>query len=208
MSLKKYLSMLLISSFAAPSFAMNNGFYLGAQIGRTNLNATEATAITGEKVKGTGTGISARLLLTGVQFNPHAAMEIGYTYYAPAKYEVLSNGVSPKTRLNAIDFVGKGIFPLANSGLSVFAKAGFALTRATSSGSLAKLDANGRYGSTTQTSVRPTLGVGVSYDITQNWQTDLSFMRVMSGGGINNADFIALGITYHFVDLRCGQFLC
>ena len=37
---------------------------------------------------------------------------------------------------------------------------------------------------------------------------DVSFNRVMAGGIAKNVDFYALGLSYHFVDVYCGQFLC
>jgi opacity protein-like surface antigen len=51
-------------------------------------------------------------------------------------------------------------------------------------------------------------GVGVSYDVTQNWVVDFAYTTFTGGSGIQGADLMALGVSYHFVDLMCGQFLC
>jgi hypothetical protein len=55
---------------------------------------------------------------------------------------------------------------------------------------------------------RPLIGIGVSYDLSQNWVADFSGTRVTKGSGILSADFFSLGISYHVVDEYCGQFLC
>lgn len=54
----------------------------------------------------------------------------------------------------------------------------------------------------------PIFTVGISYDFTQSGVLDLSYTRLITGGAPKNMDFIALGISYHFVDIYCGQFLC
>lgn len=209
MSLKKYFAVCICFGVSSAAMAMENGFYLGASVGQTNVSTKTATvAKTGQSASGSGTGISGRLLFMGVQFNRYAAMELGYTHYAPATYNLtLPQGGKPETRVNAVDLVGKAIWPMSTSGISVFAKGGFAFTRVTSSGSIGSVRGTGLAG-TTENSVRPVIGVGVSYDLTEQWQTDLTFTRLLGGGQLNHADMIALGITYHFTNSHCGQFLC
>jgi opacity protein-like surface antigen len=54
----------------------------------------------------------------------------------------------------------------------------------------------------------PTFTLGVSYDINQSWQADLSWTRILVGSAVGNMNLLALGLSYHFVDVYCGQFLC
>lgn len=60
-----------------------------------------------------------------------------------------------------------------------------------------------------QTKVGAIFGVGVAYNLTPNWVVDLSYNHLyVRNKLIDNLNFIALGITYRFVNVYCGQFLC
>ena len=55
---------------------------------------------------------------------------------------------------------------------------------------------------------KPTITVGLGYDINQNWVTDVFWTRIMVGDIVKSIDFYGFGLSYHFVDVYCGQFLC
>ena len=59
-----------------------------------------------------------------------------------------------------------------------------------------------------KTQLNPAFALGISYDLDQSWQMDLSWTRTLVGGAVGNMNFYALGFSYHFVDVYCGQFLC
>ncbi len=54
----------------------------------------------------------------------------------------------------------------------------------------------------------PVYSVGASYDIDQSWVIDASLNGISVGNSIGNLVFYAIGISYHFTDKYCGQFLC
>lgn len=54
----------------------------------------------------------------------------------------------------------------------------------------------------------PAFSLGVTYDFNQSWQMDVSMNRYLVGGPISSTTLFALGLSYHFVDVYCGQFLC
>lgn len=54
----------------------------------------------------------------------------------------------------------------------------------------------------------PTFTIGAGYDFSQSLVMDFSVMNVLVGGSIKNITTYALGLSYHFVDRYCGQFLC
>jgi hypothetical protein len=93
--------------------------------------------------------------------------------------------------------------PISNTGLGVFGKLGLGIAYTSKGGSLVPPQSNAN-----NTYARPLIGVGASYDLTQNWVADLSWTRLTKGGAFQNADLIALGVAYHFTDKYCGQFLC
>lgn len=204
----------ILLSTATTVYATAPGFYLGAMVGPSNIHAKtmdiEINDIPPifETVKPTSTGFGERAF-AGYQLNPYAGFEMGFTHYGSAEYKVQSFCNNPLLRENAIDVVGKLMFPFSTSGFDVFGKGGFAVVRSSQSSSLTSStlsDCGGNNANTT--SVRPTASLGASYDITQAWVADLSYNHIFGGSGIQNVDFVALGISYHFVDLYCGQFLC
>lgn len=208
------LSILIIAgSIATGADAIGPGFYLGAQAGTTNLHNTTQTAQTGvespatQSVTPSNTGIGERIFM-GVGINKYAAAEMGYTHYAPSTYKTSPSAIAntPSIRENGVDIVGKAMYPFQS--FAVFGKLGAIMMSKTLSGSLQPISPTAPRIAATN-NFHPLIGVGASYEITPNWITDLSWTRALKGGsGFQNADFIAVGLSYHFVDKYCGQFLC
>lgn len=214
--------------------AAQQGPYLGMQAGATNthnttqsVNVQTTDAITGniisndyQSVNPSNKGFGVRVF-TGYNFNPYFALEGGWTHYGLSTYS--PNGTScnsanatfttpcnnPSIRTNGFDFEGKGILQLQIPYFSfgLFGKVGFAALQVSYAGSLTANNVSAN-GSGTSIKVRPLAALGLSYDLTQNWQFDLTASRVFRGGTFQNADMIALGLSYHFFDAYCGQFLC
>jgi hypothetical protein len=210
---KRASAFVLACSLFAATYATKPGFYLGAQAGATNLNNQTQTVQTGvaspatQSVTPGNTGIGERVYL-GVGINKYAAAELGYTHYAPSTYKTSPSQIvnTPSIRENGIDLVGKAMYPIQN--FAVFAKLGAIMMFKSYSGSLQPISPTAPRLAATN-NIHPLIGVGASYDLTQNWVADLSWTRALKGGnGFQNADFLSVGISYHFVDEFCGQFLC
>ncbi len=58
------------------------------------------------------------------------------------------------------------------------------------------------------TKLAPAFAIGASYDLNQSWQMDISWTRYFIGSQVKNMNLYALGLSYHFVDVYCGSFLC
>jgi hypothetical protein len=200
----KWIGIIITSCLSAAAFATGAGFYIGGQAGLSNThNPTQTVYVTPNvTVSPSNTGPGMRLF-AGYGFNQYAAFEGGFTQYYSSKYSVSGN--NPTIQENGIDMVAKGMYPIYS--VAVFGKAGIAFIRQSISGAL-----NPNPGGKASSSifVYPTVALGVSYDFSQNWVGDLSFSRVLKikSGSLQNADFISFGISYHFVDVYCGQFLC
>lgn len=193
-------------SLAATASATGAGFYLGGALGETNTNNRVRTVQTTPPVTvdPSNTGLGARIF-GGYAVNQYAAFEGGFTRYSPSTYNVSSSLLpeSPTIRENGVDLVARGSYPIYD--FSVFGKAGIAFIRESLAGSL---NTNPGQTNGTSTYIRPIGGIGVGYDFSANWVGELSYTRVFKGGNFQNADFISLGVSYHFVDKYCGQFLC
>lgn len=217
--IKSFGFIALALGFTTAYAAVGEGMYMGLQVGATNTHNKERTIIGNGTppatavVKPSNTGVGARIF-AGYNINQYAAIEGGFTHYATSTYNTPTSVTcnNPSIQQNAFDLEGKGMMSVWNFG--VFGKAGMSVMRQKFSGSLVNSGSSivspcgGGGGSSSTTTVRPLVGLGVSYDLTQNWVMDLSWTRVLPGSGVEAADFVGLGIAYHIVDRKCGQFLC
>ena len=59
-----------------------------------------------------------------------------------------------------------------------------------------------------QSKISTFIGIGASWAMSQNWVADISVNSLPVGNVIKNVTWVAFGVSYHFVDTYCGQFLC
>jgi len=211
--------MLISSMLVASAHAYNTppvrggvvGNYLEVEFGSTRIHAQNEFLPDDngniQNVRPSGNGFGLRLSW-GYQFSEYLALEGGYSYYSPAVYNI-PNGNSPEFRFQTIDIMGKAILPLY-WGLSVFGKAGPAFALYKQAGLLApppSNNPNGKGGMNSIT-VRPDVAVGVNYAFSPNWSVDVSWSRILGAGIVPATDMYGIGLSYHAVDLYCGQFLC
>lgn len=197
------LTTIILWGWGSAAFAVAAGLYLGAQLGQSNQHQPVADTTTATDVSNTGLGGRAFL---GYQFNPYAGLEGGLTYYTTASYNTSPTVGSTSVKETAFDIMGKGIFPIGC--FSIFGKAGLSVLYAQTTTKAVPTSTGVQNISDTATSIHPAAAVGIGYDLSQNWVADVSAMRVFHSGSVPNADLISLGISYHFVDKYCGQFLC
>lgn len=191
--------------------AATTGGYVGAGLGdsilRTNNIGTEAGVSTSQSRGGLGGRVFA-----GYNFNENFGLEAALATYAnstaKASTSVPGFGVisaSQKNSLSALSLVGKGYLPIATTGLNAYVLGGLAAVRSEMrlSGNAAELA--GMKGTTTTDSLRPTYGVGVSYNLPNNMVTNLELSRIQGKGNtstdkhaIPNADMVSLNLGYNF----------
>jgi OmpA-OmpF porin, OOP family len=181
-------------SFPGLTQASIPGFYILGQIGSGNTHAEAGNAA--------AISVDNRVVFTGrlaggYQFNQNLALEIGYTRFSDVKFlgvgGILGQDVSLQEK--ALDFLMKPIFPLSTN-FNVYAKLGLAYVKANGSAF-----SNGVNYLNYSDCWDPTLGLGLSYDITPNVLLDLAWMRLQSAGGNNSipsADFYSVGLAYYF----------
>lgn len=181
-----------------------------------------ATQPPGSTIANPRANIFATRIYIGNQFNPYAAFELGGQVYSNIRYNTRGVPVYGGTeqRIRDVDLVLKGMFPYRI--FTIFGKAGIAATYITSGGSFnpsftpATQNPPGTATATAKLSVSttykkkfaPTYTIGASYDINQSWQVDATYNTLQVGNNIGTLTFYALGLSYHFTDKFCGQFLC
>jgi hypothetical protein len=192
-------------------YAIEPGFYVGLMGGAARNNGSNQTVQVQTTQTTTASPNSNQFgsrLYMGYKMNPFAAVEAGLTYFSTINYDTkgVTTCSNAAVRVRDFDFVGKGSYTF--HGFELFGKAGAAIVYQTSSGTLNPVPSQPCGQTNYITSIRPTFGLGVGYDLSQTWVTDLSWTRVEVGGFAGSMDLFAIGISYHFVDIYCGQFLC
>jgi opacity protein-like surface antigen len=210
----KHLALTSIASvIALNAYAVGPGFYMGIMGGpATNSASTQYAQIAGSTALTPVTSESTQFgsgLFMGYKMNPYAGIEGGFTYFSTINYDSknVQTCSSLISRVRDFHVTGKGTVPLGRS-FDVFGKAGAALVYQSASQALSPNLPDPCGETTYTTKVSPTMSIGASYDFNQNWVGDISWNRLWAGSPVNNMDLFALSISYHFVDVYCGQFLC
>ena len=207
---KKYTRAILaalVSGLTLNAYAVAPGFYLGFLMGPATNNGKPQTVPT---MSGTPPTTIAKPfsqqfathIYLGNKLNNYVAAEFGFTYFSSIGYSSqfpAAGGLA--SRVRDIDLVAKLNMPVRD--FEVYVKGGPAYAYLTTSGGLNSQGKTKYVGK-----IAPTLGVGASYDLNQNWVIDLSMNTLFAGGLISRATYVGLGLSYHFVNKYCGQFLC
>ncbi len=183
----------------------SNGVYVGVQGGYAQSDYS-MNDINGD-VSFTGdvdaSSIAGRIY-GGYNFNQYFATEMGFAYLPQIKFSNLkpvgyTGSDSGEITANeyAIDLALKASYPVYKN-VTVFAKGGFADMTIEN----VKATINGQSVDTSdissETKPAPLAGAGVSYKLTDNVSTDLSYTRYFSASDIEATNFYALGVTYNF----------
>lgn len=208
--LKPLALTLLASAFVSNAYAVGPGLYLGVMFGPATNDSDSLLA-------GTASGIPPNVIADpksqqfgsnlniGYKFNTWAGFEFGIYYFNGIGYD--THGVETiagtSQRVRSLYLDGKLDYTFWDT-FGVFGKAGVAVTYLTTSGAFNPPT----YTNTYNNKFTPTYSIGVSYDLNQSWVVDLSANRIAVGGDVNSVTFYGLGLSYHFVDRYCGQFLC
>lgn len=193
--------------------AVGPGFYMGIMTGPASNTGSSVQA----QVEGSSATVPAKptskqwgsRIFMGNKFNPYAGWEGGATFYSSIHYD--TSGVDTcsglTTNVRDLSMMARGSFPFRS--VELFGKAGVSYVYTTYPGAFYEPAPGNTCGAKTRKSgFKPTFSVGVGYDLTQNWVVDLSYTRTLVGGFVKNMDLLGVSISYHFVDVYCGQFLC
>ncbi|MDD5181032.1 MAG: porin family protein [Gallionellaceae bacterium] len=192
--MKKILAVALLSAFAAPAFAADNGFYAGVTLGRSSTG-NDGTGGVMTKSTDTVAGI-----LAGYQFTKNWGAEVFYT--GAGKWDsqntagtILVNGKADAWGMNAV-----GTLPLSGA-FSLYGKLGYAGTKSTLSVSPAGSTYTGTtrnavtYGLGGVCNVTPAVGVRLGWD---HYGAATSGANVVGVKNDFNAGVWSLGAVFKF----------
>lgn len=223
--LKSLASIVICSSFVSNVYAVLPGFYIGLSTGpATNTGGdsnvqTFGKAITRASPRSNQWGTSAFL---GYKMNDFVAFEVGADFFSKIRFSTRNNVqtcASPFVRVRDAHAFVKGSFSVL--ALEAFAKAGVAYVYLMTSGAFngpsnvpgqpgfdKNLPPNGCGKNNYNSYFKPAFALGLTYDFNQRFVADFAWQRILVGGPPGNIDYYGFGVSYHFVDIYCGQFLC
>ncbi|MHB1083896.1 MAG: outer membrane beta-barrel protein [Thiobacillus sp.] len=206
----KLLFLALLALFALTSPAFADGFYGVGEVTHSRLSLdrghfdTALTSNTAAALSSSDSGSDNKWRLQGgYRFNPYLAVEAGYIDFGKAKYQASYAGGSAQGTLKAggFDVVAVASLPL-NDSFSIFGKAGLVAARVKSN-LVAVGGAAAASGSASDNSIRPLLGVGALYKLTDHVDLRADYDHVSGLGstsktGKMDSNMVSLGAAYNF----------
>ena len=166
--------------------------------GEINLGKSAAQ----NKNYGTGTSASgnglAGNLSVGYKFMPYFTLEGGWTYYANTTVQSSAGTNVATDKHYSLDLTGKGILPVADSGVELFSKIGvaFGFSKVSITNSTAAAGLGVPTGNKSSTGLY--LGVGGSYSLSPAIGLVAQWTRARLGNNVGNLDLYSIGINWIF----------
>jgi OOP family OmpA-OmpF porin len=204
----QHLASLALLALSTTAFA--DGFYGVGEVTHSSASLDRAhfdSALTtngAASLSSSDSGSSNKWRLQGgYRFNPNLAVEAGYIDFGKAKYTASYTGGSAQGSLKAggVDVAALLSLPV-NDSFSVFGKAGVVAASVKSSLTASGVPAAASGDASTHV-IRPLLGVGALYKLTDNVDLRADYDHVSGLGKSNktgkmNANLFSLGIAYNF----------
>lgn len=188
--------------------AISPGFYIGLMGGPMYVQGKTVSAnlTNGGTTPATPTKNQAGgRLYVGYRFNTWATFEVGGTYFSTVNFHTQEPPCGrTKVTFGTGDIVLKLGVPVYIFQLQAIG--GAAINYMINTSALNQDRTCDK--SFNQYTFGATYGVGAMLAIGQNVSIDFSATHITVGALIGSANFYALGFSYHFVDVFCGQFLC
>jgi opacity protein-like surface antigen len=191
---------LLILTFAASLFSsltwaacsLPSGFYLEYNWGATRSVAKSYPGVT--TIVNSGTGWNSTL---GYKFMPYVGVEGGYTRYSDTRLENSAGTTAARDYHYGVDVAIKGIFPVMNTGIELFAKAG--ADRLVSTIGSVDTAASAVDGLTFDTNAHSAMGLylagGVDYAVTKSFLVNAEYAHASGNSSTGNMTLVSVGIS-------------
>lgn len=182
---------LLLTTSAYAACPTPCGWYMDGNFGYTQVSDTDFGS--GSSTSNNGGGIN---IDWGAKFSRFFATEIGLTKYSDIKILNAAGTQAAKDQYFSYDFVGKGMLPLAMTGIDLYAKLGIARINSKISVSNGPAAAGLGLSSGTTTATGIYFGVGIQYEFMSRMPVMFQWMRAKGNSITGNIDLISIGVGY------------
>ena len=188
------MGLMSVSSMAMASVSVPFGWYAEGNVGSSRVSSVSYGS--GISLDTSGFGWSFNV---GYKFIPYFAGEIGYTNYAQVDGKFNDTKVA-KGNYHSYDIAGKAIYPISDTGFSIFGKLGVGRVQSNITESNAPfVAANGLAISTGSRSASGLYyGLGGEYYFMPNVAANVQWARINGSSTTGNLDLYSIGIGYVF----------
>jgi opacity protein-like surface antigen len=186
------LAVFFACAAAMPVYAIMSvpsGWYLEGNFGSTNLNNKSYPG----SANTSGIGGNANL---GYKLMPFLAGEIGYTRYANTTIKGTAGNTAGTDIHYSYDLAARGILPVADTGVELFAKAG--IERVNSHVSLENGDAASSIGlsSSQHSATGLYVGAGVQYSLMPEWALNVQWQQARGNSSTGTLNLFSGGVSF------------
>lgn len=182
------------ASSAIASIGLPMGWYVEGNAGSSRSSSANYGTNLSNSTSGFGWNING-----GYKFMPYFAAELGYTNYAKTKVTFNGAGIANATN-RSYYLAAKGILPISDSGVDLFAKLGIArISNHVVISNMSAVIANGlTVNSGTHAVTAAYFGVGADYFFTPNAAVNVQWNRAKGNKTTGNLDLYSIGLSYLF----------
>lgn len=183
-------------SLSSPLLAAQDGLYVGAGLGESNTDYSPNNQHYNptNSYDNSGFGWTGYL---GYQMNSNFAIEGGYNDYHEAKFSGIYgvDGANSTLDQQTLSLTGKLILPVGNR-VGLFVDAGMAYVDLDRSPNSTAKSLGIK--SNTDDALRPTYGLGASFDFYPGWSAVAQWNYISGGNDIESSGLWTIGAAYHF----------
>lgn len=182
---------------AVPTFAVASlpcGWYAEGNVGSVTVSDVSYGDDTSAKVSGVGWNVNG-----GYKFMPFFGIDLGYTRYTNGNISIDGVNFAQVNSRYSYQLAGKGILPLCDTGVELFAKLGIArlvTSLETTDSDIADVVPN--YSSGSRLSTGAYFGAGAGYNFTPSLAANIQWSRAAGNNNTGRIDLLSVGMSFIF----------
>lgn len=186
------LSGIVLLSVATSAFAVMSvpyGWYVEGNVGSTNLSNKSYPGSSSSSGIGGGGNV-------GYKFMPYFALEAGYTQYANTSIKDNTGTKAGTDKHYSYDLAGKGILPIVDSGVELFAKLGFGRVNSHVTINSDTAASNIGLSSSSHTAGGLFYGGGIQYYVMPELAVNAQWEQAQGSSSTGNVALLSAGISF------------
>lgn len=180
-----------ITSQAIAMMSVPIGWYIEANVGSATLSDANFPG----KSSSSGIGGNADI---GYKFMPYLAGEIGYSQYPNTLVRNFSGQKAGTVKYYSYDLAARGILPIVDSGVELFAKIGVSRLSANASVQHPNIAAGIGFGHTNHSDTNLYLAIGIQYYFMPEFAINAQWARAKGNSATGSMELLSGGFSFIF----------